>query len=72
MECLKLDSKNHRVFLTKIPIPKVEQENEVVIRMAFSGVCGTDLHIIEVNLFIFHFIFVCLKVKLSFYLKYGY
>lgn len=47
MDCLKLDAKNHRVFFTKIAIPKVEHENEVVIRMAFSGVCGTDLHIIE-------------------------
>lgn len=72
MDCLKLDAKNHRVFFTKIAIPKVEHENEVVIRMAFSGVCGTDLHIIEVNIFIFRFIFVCLEVKLSIHSKYEY
>ncbi|KAK7582619.1 hypothetical protein V9T40_014064 [Parthenolecanium corni] len=47
MNCLRLDAKNKRLRLVKSPIPKVEAEDEIVIRVAFAGLCGTDLHIVE-------------------------
>ena len=28
------------------PIPHVSSSNEVLVKVAFSGICGTDLHII--------------------------
>lgn len=63
MECLKVDLKNHRLNYTKCPIPKLMKEDEeaVVIKVALVGVCGTDLHIIEVH-FSLHFLYFTVSV----------
>ena len=29
------------------PIPHVSSPNEVLVKVAFSGICGTDLHILR-------------------------
>ncbi|KAF7405225.1 hypothetical protein HZH66_004131 [Vespula vulgaris] len=46
MECLSFDplSKTLTLKKTSIPIPKPD---EVRIKVAYSGICGTDLHILE-------------------------
>ena len=51
MECLKLDLKNHRLNFTECAIPQIlsDDEPELVVKVALSGVCGTDLHVIEVR-----------------------
>lgn len=33
-------------------IPKVENADEVLVKVAYAGVCGTDLHIIQVPVYV--------------------
>ncbi|XP_046742927.1 D-altritol 5-dehydrogenase-like [Diprion similis] len=46
MEFLSFDSKSKSLTLKKgdIPVPKPD---EVLVKVAYSGICGTDLHIVE-------------------------
>lgn len=30
------------------PIPKITKDDEVIVKVHYSGICGTDLHIIQV------------------------
>ncbi|XP_053970354.1 sorbitol dehydrogenase-like [Hylaeus volcanicus] len=46
MEFLSFDVKNKTLSLKKAEIP-VPGPNEVRVRVAYSGICGTDLHILE-------------------------
>ena len=50
MKCIKLDKPNLRVVYTNHEIPKVENDEDIVVRVTMSGVCGTDLHIIDVSI----------------------
>ncbi|KAF7280567.1 hypothetical protein GWI33_005766 [Rhynchophorus ferrugineus] len=47
MEALRFDAKAKKLEYTTIPIPKITKPDQVLIRVAFAGVCGTDLHIIS-------------------------
>ncbi|XP_057670169.1 D-altritol 5-dehydrogenase-like [Diorhabda carinulata] len=47
MEALNFTLKNKRLELEQVPIPKVTEKDQVLIKVAFAGICGTDLHIIE-------------------------
>ncbi|CAH1959223.1 unnamed protein product [Acanthoscelides obtectus] len=47
MEAINFTAKSKKLELVKVPVPKVEKPNEVLIRVAFAGICGTDLHIIQ-------------------------
>lgn len=47
MNCIKVDVKNKRTIFTKEEIPKAVTDTDVIIKVAYSGVCGTDLHIIK-------------------------
>ena len=41
------------------PMPKIINDTDVIVKVEYSGVCGTDLHIIQVRKYIFlasHFI----------------
>jgi hypothetical protein len=49
MEAVQFDPKNKKLSLVKAPLPAEPNKNEVVIRVAYSGICGTDLHIAEVH-----------------------
>lgn len=49
MEAVQFDPKNKELSLIKAPLPSEPNKYEVVIRVAFSGICGTDLHITEVH-----------------------
>lgn len=49
MNCLRLNAKRKCLVLSKSEIPKVEKDNEMIVKVALAGVCGTDLHIIEVR-----------------------
>lgn len=48
MNCVKVDIKNNRTIFTKEEIPKIESDTDVIVKVAYSGFCGTDLHIIKV------------------------
>lgn len=48
MEFLSFDAPKKSLTLKKGPVPKPGTD-EVLIKVAYAGVCGTDLHIIEVN-----------------------
>lgn len=47
MEALQYSAKDKKLSLVKIPIPKIEKDDDVLIKVAYSGICGTDLHIIQ-------------------------
>lgn len=49
MEAVQFDPKDKNLSLIKAPLPSEPSKNEVVIRVAYSGICGTDLHITEVH-----------------------
>jgi D-arabinose 1-dehydrogenase-like Zn-dependent alcohol dehydrogenase len=49
MEAIQFDPENRKLSLIKTPLPPEPKKNEIVIRVAYSGICGTDLHIAEVH-----------------------
>jgi D-arabinose 1-dehydrogenase-like Zn-dependent alcohol dehydrogenase len=50
MEAVQFDPQNKKLSLVKVPLPAEPKKNEAVIRVAYSGICGTDLHIVEVHI----------------------
>lgn len=49
MEALQLDPKKQSLSLITTDIPTIEKPDDVIIKVAYAGICGTDLHIIEVS-----------------------
>lgn len=50
MEALLFDQKTLSLkYTTDREIPKLELENDVLVEVEYAGICGTDVHIIEVN-----------------------
>lgn len=49
MEAIRFTQNNLNLELVQIPIPKVSEPLQVLIKVAYSGICGTDLHIIAVS-----------------------
>lgn len=49
MESLKFDKKNKKIDLVVSPIPKIDNDEEVVVKVTMAGVCGTDIHILHVS-----------------------
>lgn len=47
MKAIHFDPKKRHFNYVSKDIPKVTNAEEVVVRVAFSGICGTDLHIAE-------------------------
>ena len=47
MKALQWDAEKGRVFLLDLKKPPIERESDVLVEVAFSGVCGTDLHIMQ-------------------------
>lgn len=50
MEFLSMDPATRELTLNTCAIPK-PKENDVLIRVVYSGICGTDLHILDVKNF---------------------
>jgi len=46
MEAISFDFSSKKLSLAKQPIPKCGK-NDVLIKVSFSGICGTDLHILQ-------------------------
>lgn len=49
MEALRFTGSTQILEYVKVPVPKVTLPDQVLIKVAFAGVCGTDLHIIAVS-----------------------
>ncbi|KAG8222398.1 hypothetical protein J437_LFUL003019 [Ladona fulva] len=47
MKALNFDPKTKRLSLIVKEIPKIKNADDVIVRVTFSGICGTDLHITE-------------------------
>ncbi|KAI8422576.1 hypothetical protein MSG28_006370 [Choristoneura fumiferana] len=48
MEAIVFNGKTKEVkYVSDYPMPKITKDNEVIVKVAYSGVCGTDLHIIQ-------------------------
>lgn len=48
MEALRFNPKSKCLSVEKVPIPKIETDDEVIVEVAYAGVCGTDIHITKV------------------------
>lgn len=48
MEAIQFDRKKEQILLIKAPYPVKPIKNEVIVEVAYAGICGTDLHIAEV------------------------
>ncbi|XP_066144383.1 uncharacterized protein [Euwallacea fornicatus] len=46
MEALRFTGSTKLLEYLQVPIPQITQPDQVLIKVAFAGVCGTDLHII--------------------------
>lgn len=46
MEALRFTGKTSKLEYVELPIPEIKEPDQVLIRVAYAGVCGTDLHII--------------------------
>jgi len=49
MEAVRFDSSTKKLSLQKVEIPKNPGPGEVIVKVAYAGICGTDLHIIDVS-----------------------
>lgn len=49
MECVRLDLKNHKTYISTEKIPEVQSDEDVIVKIAYSGVCATDLHLTQVT-----------------------
>ncbi|XP_043191911.1 2-deoxy-scyllo-inosamine dehydrogenase-like [Amphibalanus amphitrite] len=49
MKALQYNRPTKTLTLREIPIPKIVREDDVLVKVAFSGICGTDLHAIKGN-----------------------
>ncbi|KAK7604450.1 hypothetical protein V9T40_005636 [Parthenolecanium corni] len=47
MESVKYDKKNLTAHYVISPIPRIESEDEIVVKVSIAGICGTDLHILK-------------------------
>lgn len=48
MEAIQFTANSKTVEYLLLEIPKISGLKDVLIKVAYSGVCGTDLHIIQV------------------------
>ncbi|PSN45209.1 hypothetical protein C0J52_07142 [Blattella germanica] len=49
MEAVQFNPQTKQLALVKVPTPTSPKGNQVVVKVAYSGICGTDLHISEVS-----------------------
>lgn len=49
MEAVAYDARNKCVELIYKDFPKIENPRQILIKVSYAGVCGTDLHVIQVR-----------------------
>ena len=50
MKALRFHPDTKEFSLDEIPVPKLNEEDNVLVKVAAAGFCGTDLHIMAVNI----------------------
>lgn len=53
MEALQFDAQTRMLAVINTEIPKIKNDNEILVKVAYSGICGTDLHIIQVFIYFY-------------------
>lgn len=53
MEALQFDPKKKTLTLIRTDIPAVVEKNDVV-KVVYAGICGTDLHVVDVSCLMFN------------------
>lgn len=54
MEAIQFNPAKLELNLIKKDKPRAPVGNEVLVKVAYSGICGTDLHIAEVTIHFFN------------------
>lgn len=49
INALQFDPRKKVLSLIKMDIPVVTGKNDVIVKVAYAGICGTDLHVMEVS-----------------------
>lgn len=49
MEALQFDPEKKKLSLIRTDIPAVVEKNDVVVKVVYAGICGTDLHVVDVS-----------------------
>lgn len=57
MEAIQYTASDKKLQFLFLDIPKISGPKDVLIKVAFSGVCGTDIHIIQVIIAIYMYVF---------------
>jgi len=47
MKALQVEANKGLLTLEELPKPEVRAEDDVIIKVGFAGLCGTDLHIVS-------------------------
>jgi len=47
MEALQFDPRKKTLALVKTDLPAIIEKQEVIVKVVYAGVCGTDLHILD-------------------------
>ena len=50
MRALKCDASKGELSLEDVEVPELINSDDVIIKVGYAGLCGTDLHIIAVSL----------------------
>lgn len=56
MEALQFDAQTKMLAVINTEIPKIKKDNEVLVKVAYAGICGTDLHIIQVCIYFYYLV----------------
>jgi hypothetical protein len=48
MDALRFSFRERTLELNRMDIPAISEPNEILIKVAYAGICGTDLHILAV------------------------
>lgn len=54
MEALQFDPEKKTLSLIRTDIPAVVEKNDVVVKVVYAGICGTDLHVVDVSCLVFN------------------
>ena len=49
MRALKCDASKGELSLEDVPVPEIINDDDVILKIGYAGLCGTDLHIIAVG-----------------------
>lgn len=50
MDAIEFDPNNGKLKIVHREVPECIDDDKVLIKVCFAGICGTDLHIIDVSI----------------------